>query len=375
MSERCPTPHSPPLHAASTLALCLILGVAGCKHTAAPAPESDAALTQAVQTKLAADTSLASEPIQASVQQGVATLSGPVSSDAARSLAANDAAQVSGIRTVVNNLTVQPAAPAATAKIALPPPPPIPREKPDRHPKPPAKPLASVAAVQQAPPPPQEQAAPIERTAPPIEVTHTLPITPPAFPPAAFRTITLPADTALSVRINTALDSATAQSGDPFTGSIASDVVVDGITVLPQGTSVSGRVNTVQEAGHFKGNSLLTITLTSVGAKGGNLDVSTDEYSKAGNGRGKNTAEKVGGGAAVGAILGGILGGGKGAAIGAGVGGGAGAGVQGVTRGQQVQIPAESLVRFHLTGPLSVRVANSAKAAGSPDAELQHHDQ
>ena len=77
------------------------------------------------------------------------------------------------------------------------------------------------------------------------------------------------------------------------------------------------------------------------------------------NGRGKNTAAKTGGGAALGAIIGALAGGGKGAAIGAVTGGGVGAGVNGVTRGQQVQIPSETLVSFHLQSPISVTTSKT----------------
>jgi hypothetical protein len=113
----------------------------------------------------------------------------------------------------------------------------------------------------------------------------------------------------------------------------------------------------VQEAAHFKGNSLLTIELTGLRRQGENVALSTEPYSVAGKGRGKNTAIKTGGGAAVGAILGGIFGGGKGAAIGAATGGGLGAGSNAITRGEQVQIPSESLIRFHLTNPISLRTS------------------
>jgi hypothetical protein len=361
--------------AAGSLAVIAILAAslaaAGCKSSSAPAPQDDAALTQAVQSKISADSSLASEPIQASVQQGVATLTGTTSSDAARSLAANDAAQVSGIRTVVNNLTVISAPPASVqqaATVAPPPPAPIHKEpRPERKPKPtvPAQlaPPASASAAPelqaQAAPPPAP--APIERSAAPQA---------PA-PPRA-RSVTVPADTTLPVRLNQTLDSATTQEGDTFSGVLSSDILVDGSIVIPQGTAVSGRVDTVQEAAHFKGNSLLVIQLTSIHPRGANLPVSTDAYSKAGEGRGKNSAEKIGGGAAIGAVLGGIFGGGKGAAIGAAAGGGAGAGAQAITRGQQVQIPAESLVRFRLTSPLTVRL--SGAQAPASDSELQRHN-
>jgi hypothetical protein len=92
----------------------------------------------------------------------------------------------------------------------------------------------------------------------------------------------------------------------------------------------------------------------------------TEPYTKQGEGRGKNTAEKVGGGAAVGAILGGILGGGKGAAIGAAAGGGVGAGANTVTRGQQVQIESETVVRFKLSDPIIVHVTTGGASSGTP---------
>jgi hypothetical protein len=307
------------------------------------------------------------------VQQGVATLNGTVSTDAARSLAASDAAQINGIRTVVNNLLVQPS--AAVASFAPPSPPRVRAEPPARRPKSPAEVAASAV-----PPPVQAPAvsepAPIQREAP------AAPTPPPPPPPPAKRSITLDSGTTLAIRITQTLDSATTQQGETFSGVLASDVFSDGLVVLPQGTPVSGRVTAVQEAAHFKGNSLLTIELTSLDPKGEPIPIITDSFSKAGNGRGKNSAEKIGGGAAVGAILGGILGGGKGAAIGAAAGGGAGAGVQAVTKGKQVQIESETLVRFHLSDPITVRVSpgnqtqtqSRAQSQTQPDdPDLQHH--
>jgi hypothetical protein len=179
------------------------------------------------------------------------------------------------------------------------------------------------------------------------------------------RNITLPAGVSIPVRITQTLDSATTQQGDKFTGVVASDIVQDGMVVLAQGTPVTGHVDEVQDAAHFKGSSLLTISLSTINRKGERMEVATEPYSKQGEGRGKNTAEKVGGGAAVGAILGGIFGGGKGAAIGSVAGAGVGAGAQGVTRGQQVQIPSETIVRFRLTNPILVKVTSSGEGSSN----------
>ncbi|MDW5264205.1 MULTISPECIES: BON domain-containing protein [Acidobacteriaceae] len=344
---------------AAVFAVALSLG--GCKKSTPP--PDDAALTSAVQTRIAGDSALQSESIQATVQDGSATLNGTVSSEAARSLAASDAAQVAGLKTVINNLAVQQAAaqqPAPqAAEVAPPPPARVRKEQVKKKTRP--EPVAhSPAPIERVPPPEQAQAEPPPSPPPP----------PPAKPAApAFRDVNIPAGTTLPIRITQTLDSASTQQGDSFSGTVASDVVIDGVVVIPNGAAVSGRVDAVQEAAHFKGNSLLTIELTGLRHRGDGVALSTEPYSVAGKGRGKNTAIKTGGGAAVGAILGGIFGGGKGAAIGAAAGGGVGAGSNAITRGEQVQIPSESLIRFHLTNTISLRVSNNSarNASDSPD--------
>jgi BON domain len=352
--------------------LSLAITISGCKSH--PAPPDDTALNAAIQSRITSDSALSTEPIQSTVQSGVATLIGTVSSEAARSLAAADAAQVPGIRTVVNNLTVQ--APAAVANATPPSPPPSPaplppapasaQKVPVAKPKPIPAPV--VREAQPVPPPPAPEVAAALPPPPPVA---PVPLPPPPPPPPAFRNITIPPGTTIPVRITQTLDSATSQLGDPFTGILATDIIIDGFVVIRQGTTVSGRVSDVQEAAHYKGSSLLTIELTGINRRGENLSVSTEPYSVQGKGRGKNTAEKVGGGAAVGAILGGILGGGKGAAIGAAAGGGVGAGANTITRGEQVQIASETLVNFQLTNTLALKVPTRNTESTTSNPELQ----
>jgi len=350
----------------ATTALALALSLSGCKGSAPAAPTDDVSLTAAVQSRIFGDDALKSEPINSSVQSGVATLNGNVSSEAARSLAAADAAQVAGIKTVVNNLSVQAAPPAMSAAVVPPSPPVAPKKTPAPKPAPRPKPAPVVHEAAPADiPPPQVAAAP---PPPPQELP---PPPPPPPPPPAFRDITLPADTTIPVRVTQTLDSATTQQGDSFSGTIATDIIIDDLVAIRQGTPVTGRVSDVQEAAHYKGNSLLTVELTSINRRGEKLAITTEPYSVQGKGRGKNTAEKVGGGAAVGAILGGILGGGKGAAIGAAAGGGVGAGANTITRGEQVQIPSESLVRFRLTNTLSLRVPTKNTESTPTNPDLQ----
>ena len=148
----------------------------------------------------------------------------------------------------VNNLLVQ--SPSAAVAAATPPPIPAPAAKPK-------KPSAAIA--KQSPPPP----APIERSAPQPAPSTPAPVVaqaPPPPPPApVVHEITLPPGTTLPVRITETLDSATTQTGDKFTGVIASDIIVDNMVVLPQGTSVTGHVDAAQDAAHYKGLSLIHI--------------------------------------------------------------------------------------------------------------------
>jgi outer membrane biosynthesis protein TonB len=348
---------------AAWIALSLTITLAGCK--AAAPPPNDASLNTAIQTRLISDPNLGGQSIQASVNQGVATLTGTVTSDTARTIASSDVGQIPGVKTVVNNLLVQATPVAAT--VITPPPPPIPTEKPRKP---------SAAIVQRIPPPP----APIERASPPPQYAPQGPPPnvaqrqPPPPPPApVVHDITLAAGTSIPVRITQTLDSATTQTGDKFTGAIASDIIVDGMVVLPQGTTVTGHVDAAQDAAHYKGSSLLTISLNALNRHGQRIQLATEPYTKQGEGRGKNTAEKVGGGAAVGAILGGIFGGGKGAAIGAAAGGGVGAGANTVTRGQQVQIPSETVVRFRLSDPIIVHIATGASDESDPGLERRNN--
>ena len=81
---------SAPRLIATVTALSLALAFSGCKSSA-PATD-DATLSTALQSRIAGDSALSAESIQTTVQNGVATLNGNVSSEAARSLAAADAA-------------------------------------------------------------------------------------------------------------------------------------------------------------------------------------------------------------------------------------------------------------------------------------------
>ena len=322
---------------------------AGCSRQTAP---TDAQVTTEVQGKLYSDAAIQSKQIAVQAADGIVTLNGTVASDSERSAVASDAAAVAGVRTVVNNLQVQPV-PAA--------PPPVVAAAPAPRPAPVAKPRQEAAKrhhhagaampadnlqASNVPPPPVE---------PPAQEMQTPPPPPPApAPPPPPQKVTIPAGTQLSIRLNEPLDSERNQIGDSFHGSLSAPVVLGGETVIPSGADVTGRVADVKSAGRFAGNSVLTLELTSLSVNGRTYNVQTNQWSRSGQGEGKNTATKVGVGTAAGAVLGGIFGGGKGAAIGAASGAGAGTGVAAAKKGQQIKLAPEAVLNFQIINPLTV---------------------
>ena len=171
--------------------------------------------------------------------------------------------------------------------------------------------------------------------------------------------VTIPAGQSILVRMIDGVDSSKNHVGDIFHASLETDLTVNGSLVARKGTDVYGRLAESKEAGHLAGSSELQLELTRMVIDGHDYPVVSSDYTLKGKGRGKNTAEKVGGGAALGAIIGAVAGGGKGAAIGAGVGAGAGGAVQVLTRGQQVKVPSETLLEFRLQQPATVTVAQN----------------
>jgi len=324
-----------------------MLGIfAGCSKKPA---RTDAQIASEVQSRFYGDPAIQSREIRVQAANGVVTLSGDVTNDTERGAAANDAAKVDGVRTVVNNLQVQraQAAPPPTAAVQSP-----------AHKKPSKRANKSAVAstrhrlqdasesVGPADDAMQASDTPPPQTAPPAQAT------PP--PPLPQQKITIPAGTQLTVRLNDPLDSERNQVGDTFHGSLGAPIVIDGDTVIPSGADVIGRVADVKSAGRFAGNSVLTLELTSLTVNGKTYNIQTNQWSRAGKGEGKNTATKVGVGTAAGAVLGGIFGGGRGAAIGAAAGAGAGTGVAASRKGEQIQLGPEAVLNFQIINPLTV---------------------
>jgi hypothetical protein len=186
----------------------------------------------------------------------------------------------------------------------------------------------------------------------PQSVAPAAPAPPPPPPPP--QKVTIPAGTSLSVRLVDGIDSERNQPGETFRATLNSPLSVEGEIAIPSGYDVEGHIVDLKSAGKFAGQSLVVLQLDRVSVGSKSYSIQTDEYRRQGSSRGKNTAEKVGAGAAIGAIIGGIAGGGKGAGIGAAAGGGLGGGVQAATKGQQIKLPTETVLNFTLQNPLTV---------------------
>ncbi len=167
--------------------------------------------------------------------------------------------------------------------------------------------------------------------------------------------VVVPAGTAITVSLGSALGSKVSKPGDNFTGSVAQPVSVGGAVAIPQGANVSGTVTDAKALGKFAGGAVLSIRLDSVEVKGVNLPVTASTKSFTQKGKGKRTAVMAGGGAALGGIIGALAGGGKGAAIGAAAGAGAGTGGAAFTGNKEIVLPAESDVTFELSQPLEIK--------------------
>lgn len=165
---------------------------------------------------------------------------------------------------------------------------------------------------------------------------------------------TVPRGSNVLVRMVDDINSEEDQPGQVFSATLAEPLLVEGIEVAPVESPIRGRIVEAQEAGRVRGAAELRLELTQIVVNGITYAISTSEYSEVAEDRGGESARRVGAGAGVGALIGLIAGGGKGAAIGAGVGAGTAGAVQVLTRGEKLYIPAETLLGFTLSEPLSI---------------------
>jgi hypothetical protein len=186
---------------------------------------------------------------------------------------------------------------------------------------------------------------------------------PPAASPAAGAApIVRPADvniaagTNLTIRINQHISVKSSHAGEQFDGEVVDPVVGEnGRVVIPKGTPVGGVVVASHRRGHFKGSSILELRLTNLTLNGTRYRLDTNDLTQTKKGKGKRSAAFIGGGTGLGMLVGGVATGGVGLLVGGLVGAGGGTALGGLTGNRDIDIPAESIVRFKLADNLVVQ--------------------
>lgn len=368
---------------AGWVAVAALCGALALAQDAAPAagPRTDGQIEMDVVHALDASQALKADLITAATIQSKVTLSGTVSTEDSKKLAESIVKGVPGVSGVENHLKVGNPAEDPNAQGALPmddvsqdvaesqpvggdaaqanaQQPQYNQQVQDAQPQ--YQQPAQPAYGQQAPPPGYGQAPP------PGYDQQQYGQTPP--PPAynyPTKPVTVPLGTLIQVRTNEPVDSKHAQEGQPVQFTVIQDVTFGGVLAIPRGATVRGVLTGVKhvESGALTGNSELALQLTALDLGGKSYPIQSDLFKVKSPGKGGRTAGNIIGGGLLGALIGGAAGGGSGAAIGAAAGGAAGTAVSAASSGPNAWIPAEALVSFHLTTPVTVNPVSPQEAS------------
>ena len=187
-------------------------------------------------------------------------------------------------------------------------------------------------------PPPAE--APAE-TAQPAES----PAPAEAAPPAPSGKVTVPAGTRIVVRTNETIDSRQHKAGHKFTAKLETDLVAEGVVVAPRGNNIYGQLVEAKKSRRLAGKSEMTITFTDIMINNQMVPISTSQVQAVTEGTGKKTVGRT----ARAAAIGGMADGSDGARTGAKVG----LGVSLLTSGNQINIPAGTMLELQLAAPFT----------------------
>lgn len=223
--------------------------------------------------------------------------------------------------------------------------------------EPPAPAATEPAATPAETGPAAEPAAPAATPAPPTASTPApKPAAKPATPaPKPVKVVTVPAGTALSMSLSTALTSKTAKVGDPVKAMLTSDVQVDGKTVIASGTTVAGSViKVVSGSDKIGGTPTLAISFDRIELPGGTDVPISGEIAEKGKSDTARDTVKIVGGTAAGAIVGDkVIKGDKGKVIGGILGGAIGA-VAAQKTGTEVKLAEGTALSLTLNAPVEI---------------------
>ena len=172
------------------------------------------------------------------------------------------------------------------------------------------------------------------------------------------REVTLPAGTRLPIVLETRVGSDTSRVEDAVHAHLSRPVQLQGATVLPEGTRLSGVVTDATRSAKVKGRAHVAFRFDTLVPAGGDerYRIDTRAVGRTAPATKKKDALEIGGGAAGGALIGALVGGKKGALIGSAAGGGAGTAVVLSTRGKEIHLPRGAALTLQLVKPLTVKV-------------------
>lgn len=180
-------------------------------------------------------------------------------------------------------------------------------------------------------------------------------------PAEGWHEVTIPAGTLLPIVLDTSVGSSTSRVEEPVHAHVSKGVVVNGQTVLQEGSRISGVVTDATRSARVKGRAHVAVRFDTLAPRGVDerYSIRTAPVGRTAPGTKKKDALEIGGGAAGGALIGALVGGKKGAAIGTAAGGGAGTAVVLSTRGKEVGLPRGAALMLRLSEPVTVRVRSS----------------
>jgi hypothetical protein len=111
------------------------------------------------------------------------------------------------------------------------------------------------------------------------------------------KVFTVPANTAIYVRLQQTISSSTARAGQDFAAALDEPLMVDGQPVAPQGTRITGKIVAASEEGHGHAASYLRITLSSLTLNGKTTPLQTNSVFVGGGNYNSRNVAFTGGGA------------------------------------------------------------------------------
>lgn len=159
-------------------------------------------------------------------------------------------------------------------------------------------------------------------------------------------TVTVPAGTRLVIRMTDTIDSSRHSAGHRFRGQLEGALVVNGVTAVPRGTFVHGRISQARQSGRMVGSAELAIEFTDFMVNDVLVPISTGGLSAQGEGEAARTVGRTARAAALGALIGGSSGARTGAAV--------GVGASILIGGSSINIPRGTILETTLSAPVTI---------------------